>query len=81
MIVEADVPRGTRLVFLANEIQPNPTGRDEVVWSVAVYRDAVDGWAQLQGHVCGPEGECAAGWCFEARVLVSAIRANVDGAR
>ncbi|MEV5211308.1 hypothetical protein AB0K35_27930 [Micromonospora sp. NPDC053740] len=81
MIAEADVPRGTCLRLPAAAIDPNPTGRDEVVWAVAVYRDAAAGWAQLQAHACGPDGDCAAGWCFEARVLVSAIRANVDGAR
>jgi hypothetical protein len=80
VIPEADVPRGTRLMLLAGEFQPNPTGRDELVWSVAVYRAAA-GMAQIQGHVCGPDGECAAGWCFEAQVTVAAIRANLDGAR
>lgn len=81
MIAEADVPRGTCLRLPAESIRPNPTGCDEVVWSVAVYRDAGAGWAKLHGHVCGPDGDCAAGWCFEARVKVSAIRANLDGAR
>ncbi|MBQ0900979.1 hypothetical protein [Micromonospora sp. U21] len=81
MIVELDVPRGTRLLLLDIEIQPNPTARDELVWAVAVYRDATDGMVLVHGHVCGAEGECARGWCFEAKVLVAAIRANLDGAR
>ncbi|WP_433460678.1 hypothetical protein [Micromonospora sp. CA-248212] len=80
MIVEADVPRGTRLILLSHEFEPNPTNRDEVVWAVAVHREA-DGMATLRGHVCGPDGECAAGWCFEAQVTVASIRANLDGAR
>ncbi|MFD6565415.1 hypothetical protein [Micromonospora profundi] len=81
MIVELDVPRGTRLHLLAHEFEPNPTHRDEVVWSVAVHRDATAGKVRLHGHMCGADGECAKGWCFEAVVLVSAIRANRDGAR
>jgi len=75
VIPELDVPRGTRLRLNADESVPNPTGRNEVVWSVALYRDTTTGMAQLQGHVCGPDGDCAAGWCFEARVPVDAIRA------
>ncbi len=81
MIPELDVPRGTVLVLLAHEIDPNPTGCDELVRSVAVYRGSSDGMVQLQGHTCRGDQECAKGWCFEARVSVAGIRANLDGAR
>ncbi len=80
-MVELDVPRGTRLLLRAREIRPNPTKRDEIVWSVAVYRNAIAGMVILQGHVCGAAGECAQGWCFEAQVSVDAIRANLAGIR
>lgn len=81
MIVELDVPRGTPLFLLANEIDPNPTSRDELVRAVAVYRDATGGMVLMHGHTCHGDQECAKGWCFEARVSVSAIRANLEGAR
>lgn len=78
MIVDLDVPRGTSLFLPAAAIDPNPTHRDELVSTVAVYRDATAGMVLLQGHTC-PRQECRKGWCFEARVSVAAIRANLDG--
>lgn len=82
MTVDLDVPDGTRLHLLAAEWRPNPTGRDELVWTVGVYRQAVGGMVWVRGHVCrGPEPDCGSGWCFEAQVLVAAVRANLDGAR
>ncbi|MER7331716.1 MULTISPECIES: hypothetical protein [unclassified Micromonospora] len=82
MTVDLNVPAGTRLHLLGGEIHPNPTGRDELVWTVAVFTQAVAGMVWVRGHVCGgPEPDCAAGWCFEARVAVHAIRANLAGAR
>ncbi|MFC5924393.1 hypothetical protein [Micromonospora vulcania] len=80
-MIELDVPRGTRLLLLANEIRPNPTARDELVWAVAVYPGVSGGMVLMHGHLCSAEGDCARGWCFEARVLVAAIRANLNGAR
>lgn len=81
MIVDLDVPRGRELVLFAGEITPNPTRWSGIVWAVAVYRDAADGMVALQAHTCSADGECARGWCFEARVTVDAIRANLAGAR
>lgn len=74
-----DVPAGTRLHLMAGEIRPNPAGRDELVWAVAVYNRPVGGMVWMRGHVCsGPVPDCAAGWCFEAQVSVDAIRRNRD---
>lgn len=77
-----DVAPGTRLFLLAGEIRPNPTGRDELVWTVAVYRQAIGGMVWMRGHVCRwPEPDCGTGYCWEAQVAVSGIRANLEGVR
>lgn len=84
MRVDLAVPAGTRLQLLAAEIHPNPTRRDELVWSVAVYHEAIVGMVWVRGHTCrvvDPEPDCGTGWCFEAQVTVDAIRANLAGAR
>lgn len=78
------VPPGTRLRLLAAEVFPNPTRRDEVVWTVAVDRYAVDGAVWVRGHTCriaSAEADCGSGWCFEARVQAQAVLANLAGAR
>jgi hypothetical protein len=76
------VPAGTPLHLVAWEISPNPTNRDELVWVVIVDPHQVGGMVWMRGHTCaGPAPDCASGWCFEARVSVAAIRANIDGAR
>lgn len=83
MTVDLNVPPRTRLHLLAHEIRPNPTHRDEVVWTVCVYQQAVGGMVWVRGHACrvGSEPDCGAGWCFEAQVSVDAVRANLAGAR
>ncbi|MEU8171001.1 hypothetical protein AB0B97_31330 [Micromonospora sp. NPDC049004] len=76
------VPVGTLLHLLAWEIAPNPTNRDELVWTVVVDHQPVGGMVRLRGHTCAglvPDG--AGGWCFDARISVAAIRANMSGAR
>lgn len=82
MTVDLDVPERTPLRLRAWDINPNPTGRDGlVVWTVAVYRQAVGGKVWVRGHVCaGPDPDCGRGYCFEAQVSVDAIRANLAGA-
>ncbi|MFI5925276.1 hypothetical protein ACIA3K_04765 [Micromonospora sp. NPDC051543] len=76
------VPAGTLLHLLAWEISPNPTNRDELVWTVVVDNQPVGGMVRLRGHTCaGPVPDCAGGWCFDARISVAAIRANMSGAR
>lgn len=84
MLVTADldVPPGTRLHLQAAEWRPNPTGRDELVWTVAVYPHEIGGMVWLRGHVCGgPDPDCGGGYCFEAQAAVAAIKANLAGAR
>ncbi|MEU7845135.1 hypothetical protein AB0B39_29695 [Micromonospora sp. NPDC049114] len=76
------VPVGTLLHLLAWEITPNPTNRDELVWTVVVDHQPVGGMVRLRGHTCaGLVPDCAGGWCFDARISVAAIRANMSGAR
>lgn len=82
MTVDLDVPEGTRLHLRAWEVNPNRTGRDVEVWTVAVYRQAVAGKVWLRGHVCtAPDPDCGAAFCFEAQVAVAGIRDNLAGAR
>lgn len=81
MTVDLDVTAGTPLWLRAWEVNPNPTGRDMLVWTVAVYRQAVGGRVWVRGHACGAEPDCGRGYCFEAQVAVDAIRANLAGAR
>jgi len=81
-MIGLNVPVGTLLHLRAGEIRPNPTSRDESVWSVAVYNRPVGGMVWMRGHVCaGPVPDCAAGWCFEAQVSVAAVEREVLRAR
>lgn len=82
MTAGLDVPAGRLLHLLAWEFTPNPGGRDEIVWVVAVANDVTDGVVQMTGHVCaGPEPDCGGGYCFQADVVVAAIHANLAGTR
>ncbi|MFI1194099.1 hypothetical protein ACH4T9_12690 [Micromonospora sp. NPDC020750] len=80
--VNLDVPPGTRLQLLRHEWRPNPADLDVHVWTVAVFTEAIGGYVWVRGHMCAlGQPDCAAGWCWEAQVLVEAIRANLAGFR
>lgn len=75
------VPEGRLLHLLGGEIDPNPSGVDQLVWAVAVVPAAEDGLVHLTGHTCGANPDCGGHWCFEALVTAAAIRDNLAGAR
>ncbi|MFI5833230.1 hypothetical protein ACIA5A_06085 [Micromonospora sp. NPDC051300] len=82
MTVDLRVEPGTQLFLLLGEFTPNPNRRDEIIRAVAVYRQPIGGRVWVRGHTC--TGVCPyanAGWCWEGRVSVAAIRANLAGQR
>ncbi|MGS2615119.1 hypothetical protein ACVCAH_11430 [Micromonospora sp. LZ34] len=85
MRTDLEVPAGTRLLLLAGEWFPAPGQAatvDQLVTTVAVYREVIGGLVWVRGHVCShPNPDCGTAACFEHQVAVSAIRANLAGAR
>lgn len=80
--VDLDVPPGTPLLLHSNEVRPEPADGSVLVRVVAVYRQAIGGYVWVRAHACTePESDCGSGWCWEAQVLVEAIRANLAGTR
>ncbi|WBB89308.1 hypothetical protein [Verrucosispora sp. WMMC514] len=85
MPVDLEVPPGQVLLLLAGEWYPEPgraAGRDVLVSVVAVSRQVAGGLVLTHAHVCDHRHpDCGRHHCWEAYVLVAAIRACLAGAR
>ncbi|NLU77267.1 hypothetical protein HCA58_02430 [Micromonospora sp. HNM0581] len=85
MRVLIEVPSGRVLRLLAGEWYPSPdvpADRDALISTVAVGKSSYGGLVLVHGHECNHRApDCDRTHCWDALVLVTAIRDNMAGYR